>query len=66
MSDKRVTPIRISDNNERGEPIPPMVLTIFGKRYRIESDIRIIEAPARKLARVVPISWGGAGAGELA
>ena len=43
-----------------------MVLTIFGKRYRIESDIRIIEAPARKLARVVPISWGGAGAGELA
>ena len=37
-----------------------MVLTIFGKRYRIESDIRVIEAPATKLARVVPISRGDA------
>jgi len=43
-----------------------MVLTIFGKRYRLESVIRIIEAPATKLARVVPISRGGAGAGVLA
>jgi len=66
MSEKNVVPIRSDNENDEERAKPPMVLTIFGKRYEVGSDIRIIEAPARKLARVVPISRGGAGAGVLA
>ena len=62
MTHKHVVPIRISDKNKRESSSVPLVLNIFGKRYIIESRIRIVEVPRQRAVPTV-ISKAGSDRG---
>ena len=55
MNDKQVLPIR--PTREKVAAIGPrgIILTVFGQRFRIESNIRITELPPRKPGQLIPM-----------
>ncbi len=55
MKDKRVVPIRSVEEKALKKRAPGMILTVFGQRFQIESNIRITELPPRRSGQVFPI-----------